>query len=85
MVQDTFSFQSCHTQVKHNPLPSAKIIFPAVPATTSEGFLQCKLARFLRGTVVVKKPLEQYLVGGTGSPHYDAVQWKDRKSHVSAF
>lgn len=82
MVQDTFLFQSCHTQMKHNPLSPAATVFSVAHATTS-GFLACQLTGLLEGTAAAKKPLEQCLEG-SGSPCYDPVEWKDQKSPVSA-
>lgn len=57
--------------MKQNPLLSAIIVFPAAPAATSPNSLTCKLTGLPRGTVAIKKPLEQYLVEGTGSPPHD--------------
>ena len=84
MVQDTFLFPSCYTQMKHNPLPSAANVFSVAHATTSEGFLARKLTGLLEGTAAAKKPLEQ-CPEGSGSPCYDPVKWKDQKSPVSPF
>lgn len=82
MVQDSFLFQSCYTQMKHNPLPLAANVFSVAHATTS-GFLASKLTGLLGGTAAAKKPLEQCREG-SGSPRYDPVEWKDQKSPVSA-
>lgn len=67
--------------MKHNPWPSAATVHPLDP--TLESSLACKLTGLLGGPGAAKKLLEQCLEG-TGSPYYDPVERRDRKSPVTA-